>query len=207
MSTSDTAGTLNGLYRGSALPVGAIGTSASGWWGTWFLLISEAALFAYLFFSYFYFSVQPSANWVPGGRPSFLYPAIQTILVLAGCGAMWFAHRSMLANERLLAFVGTGGTWLLCSAFIAVQLLDWADKPFSFALDTYSAEYYLITGVHLAHVSVGWVMLLMVAIWTLLGYFDPVRCLPITITKLYWYFVAATWIGVFFTLTCTPYFF
>ncbi|HEY7663071.1 MAG TPA: cytochrome c oxidase subunit 3 [Xanthobacteraceae bacterium] len=199
--------TFNRAYRVKPLPMGAIGTSASGWWGACFLLISETSLFAYLFFSYFYFSIQPPANWVPGGPPSFFYPGIQTGIVLVGCATVWFANRSIQLGQWLFALLGLAATWLLCSGFIAVQFLDWFDKPFTFALDTYSSEYFLITGAHLAHVVLGWIILLMVLIWTALGYFDPVRYVPVTITALYWYFVAAIWIGVFFTLTCTPYFF
>src|SRR5690349_2281965 len=103
MSATDTVRTRNGLHRGRALPVGAIGTSASGWWGAWFLVISAASLFAYLFFSYFYYSVQPSANWVPGGPPSFLLPGIQTGLVLAGCAGAYLAQRAIGENQRFLA--------------------------------------------------------------------------------------------------------
>ena len=208
MSTIETAAPHRaGLSSGGPLPLGAIGTRASGWWGAWFLMISEASLFAYLFFSYFYFSIQPPANWVPGGPPNFLYPGIQTALVLLGCASAWYAHRSILLNERFFAALGLGATLLLCSAFIAVQFIDWFSKPFSFSLSTYSSEYYLITGTHLAHVVVGWLMLMMTLLWTMLGYFDGVRCIPIAIVKIYWYFVAIVWIGVFFTLTCTPYFF
>jgi heme/copper-type cytochrome/quinol oxidase subunit 3 len=196
-----------GLFVGRPLPMGAIGASASGWWGLWFVMISEAALFGYLFFSYFYFSVQPPANWIPGGPPSFLYPAIQTVFVLVGCASAWFAHRSIWLGQQLFAILGLLVTLLLCSGFIAVQFLDWHDKSFSFSESTYSSEYYLITGTHLAHVVLGWIMLLVVLVWTVLGYFDRVRYAPITITAVYWYFVAAIWIGVFFTLTCTPYFF
>jgi len=196
-----------GLYEGGPLPVGAIGTSASGWWAVWFVMISESALFGYLFFSYFYFSVQPPANWVPGGPPSFLYPGIQTGLVAAGCATVWFAHRSINLGQQLFAILGLLATLLLCSGFIAVQFLDWSDKSFTFSESTYSSEYYVITGAHLAHVVLGWIMLFMVLVWTALGYFDPIRHVPIAVAAVYWYFVAAIWIGVFFTLTCTPYFF
>jgi heme/copper-type cytochrome/quinol oxidase subunit 3 len=207
MSTMRTAELHESLHPGGSLPMGSIGASASGWWGAWFLMISEALLFSYELFSYYYFSIQPPANWIPGGPPSFLYPGIQTGLVLLGCASAWFAHRSILLNERLLAIVGLLVTFLLCSGFIAVQFLDWFDKPFPFSESTYSSEYYLITGTHLAHVVVGWIMLLVVLIWTTLGYFDGIRCVPITIAKIYWYFIAAIWIAIFFTLTCTPYFF
>ena len=205
MTTTNIIETRRGLYVGEPLPMGAIGTSASGWWGAWFLMISEASLFAYMFFTYFYYSVQPQANWVPGGPPSFLYPGIQTGLVLIGCLSAWFANRSIRADNRLFALIGLGVTWLIGSGFIAVQLLDWFSKPFSFSLSTYSSEYYLITGAHLAHVFIGWIMLLMVFLWTAFGYFDDIRHVPITIAGVYWYFIAVIWIGVFFTLTCTPY--
>jgi heme/copper-type cytochrome/quinol oxidase subunit 3 len=53
--------------QGRPLPVGTIGYRASGWWGAGFFILSEASLFAYWFFTYFYFAVQPMAQWVPGG--------------------------------------------------------------------------------------------------------------------------------------------
>lgn len=197
----------DGLYLGAPLPMGSIGTSASGWWGAWILMLSEATLFAYLFFTYFYFSIQPPANWIPGRPPSFLYPGIQTGLALGGCISAWFAHRSIRLGQRLLALIGLGVTILFCSGFIGVQFLDWFSKPFPFSQSTYSSIYFLITGTHLAHVVVGWLMLLMVFLWTALGYFDGVRHVPIAIAAIYWYFIAIIWIAVFFTLTCSPYFF
>src|SRR4051794_2898891 len=77
------------------LPTGSIGTSASGWWGAWFLVISDSMIFAYLFFAYFWFSIQPDAHWVPGGPPSFTYSAPQSVVVLLGCASAWYATRSI----------------------------------------------------------------------------------------------------------------
>lgn len=193
--------------RSHPLPMGSIGTSASGWWGAWFLIISEGTIFAYLFFSYFYFSVQPPANWVPGGPPSFTYSAPQSALILLGCGTAWFAHRSIALDRVLLALLGIGLTLLLGGGFIALQFLDWFSKPFTLSTGTYGGEYFLITGAHLAHVVVGWLMFLALFIWTALGYFDGVRHVPIAIGALYWYFLAVIWLAVFFVLNGTPYFF
>lgn len=195
------------LVRGRPLPVGSIGASASGWWGAWFFVISEASIFAYLFFSYFYFSIQPEANWVPGGPPSFTYSAPQTAIALVGCLTAWFADYSIKADRVLLALLGLGLTALLGAGFITLQFLDWFDKPFGLSSSTYASEYFVITGFHLAHVVVGWIMFAMLLIWTALGYFDPVRHVPITIGSLYWYFLAAIWVAVFFVINITPYFF
>lgn len=190
-----------------ALPVGSIGASASGWWGAWLLMLSETAIFAYLFFSYFYFSVQPSAHWVPGGPPPFTYTGPQTGVVLIGCVTVWFADWSMRRDRTGLCLLGLGLTWLMCSAFIALEFVDWFSKPFSLNTSTYSSIYFVISGAHLAHVVVAWFMYPVLMLWTLLGYFDRVRHVPISIGKLYWYFVTGIWIAVFFVLNCTPYFF
>jgi cytochrome c oxidase subunit III len=195
------------LVPGGPLPVGAIGTRASGWWGAWFLIISEASIFAYLFFTYFYFSVQPAAGWPPGGPPPFTYAAPQLALAVIGCISATFADRAMTRGAIGASLAGLGVTALVGAGFIALQALDWASKPFGFASDTYASVYFVITGAHLAHVVAGEIMFLVLVAWTALGYFGPVRHLPITVGMLYWYFVAALWLAVFFVINITPYFF
>jgi cytochrome c oxidase subunit III len=187
------------------LPVGSIGLRASGMWGVVLLILSETSIFAYLFFSYFYFSVQPhSGQWPPSGPPAFTYSAPQTAAALAACVTAWWANRSVMRASRLGLLLGLALTLLLSLVFIALQFLDWHSKPFGLATDPYSSFYFVIGGVHLAHVVVGVVMLTAVLAWSLLGYFGPVRHVPITVAALYWYFVAAVWLGVFFTLFISP---
>ena len=190
-----------------SLPMGSIGTSASGWWGAWFLIISDSMIFAYLFFAYFWYSIQPDAHWVPGGPPSFTYSAPQCVVVLLGCGSAWYAHRSINRNKRSATLLGLGVTVILGAIFIALQFVDWSSKPFGFASSTYSSIYFVITGTHLAHFAVGFLIFVMVLIWTMLGYFDRTRHVPIAVASLYWYFLAATWLSVFFVINVTPYFY
>lgn len=191
----------------TSLPVGSIGTSASGWWGIWFLIISDTMIFAYEFFAYFWYSIQPSANWIPAPLPSFIYSGPQTGVVLVGCATAWFAQRSINRDEYVPALLGIGATALLGAAFIALQFLSWFSKSFTFSTDTYSSIYFLITGTHLAHFVIGWIMYVVLLIWTALGYFDRTRHVPIMVGKLYWYWLAAVWLAVFFVINCTPYFF
>jgi cytochrome c oxidase subunit 3 len=192
-------------HRDQPLPVGSIGRRASGWWGAWFLIISEASIFAYLFFSYFYYSIQPQAEWVPGRHEDFTYSAPETAVMLIGCATAWWAIRAARRNERLPLLLALALTMLLAAAFIALGLADWLDKPYTFSDSAYSAIYFTTTGLHLAHVAAGWIIFLMLLIWSALGYFDAFRHAPIAIGALYWYFLAAVWLGVFFVLYITPY--
>ena len=194
-------------FEGSALPFGAIGTRASGWWGIWFLIISDSMIFAYEFFAYFWYSIQPGANWTPYGPPTFLYSGPQCGVVLLGCVSAWFAEHSIRRDRQAATLIGLGITAIFGAGFIALQFLGWFNKPFTFSSSTYSSIYFLITGTHLAHFVIGWFMFLMLFVWTALGYFDRGRHVPIMVGVLYWYWLAAAWIAVFFVVNCTPYFF
>jgi heme/copper-type cytochrome/quinol oxidase subunit 3 len=188
------------------LPMGSIGVRSSGFWGMTFLVLSEASLFAYLFFAYYYFAIQPhSGPWPPSGPPEFTYSAPQTIVVLAGCVTAWWADRSAARATLGGLLLALSATLVLALAFVALQVADWHSKPFALATDPYSSLYFVIGGVHLAHVCVGVVMIAAVLLWSALGYFGPVRHVPVTVTAFYWYFVAVLWLGVFFTLYVSPY--
>lgn len=191
-------------HRDRPLPVGSIGYMSTGWAAAIFLLISEASIFAYLFFAYFYFSVQPDYRWPPGSPPTFAYSAPQTVIVLIGAATAWWANR--LANRGAMArvIIALAITSALGAVFIALQFADWFAEPFSMSASAYGSNYFVISGFHLAHFVVGWVMFLVLLLWTWLGYFDSVRHVPIMVGALYWYFLAATWITVFFVLYCTP---
>lgn len=188
------------------LPMGSIGRRSSGFWGVVFLVLSEASLFAYLFFAYFYFAIQPhSGPWPPSGRPDLTYALPQTALVVVAAGLLWWADRAAERAAKGAVLLALGGGLALSVVFVVLQALDWHAKPFSLATDPYASLYFTIGGVHLAHVAVGIVMIAAVLLWSALGYLGPVRHVPLTVTAYYWYFVALTWLGVFFTLYISPY--
>jgi heme/copper-type cytochrome/quinol oxidase subunit 3 len=188
------------------LPVGAMDTRASGWWAMIFTVFTEASLFAYLLFSYFYLAVQPHApgTFPEGGPPPLGIAAINTAILLASSVAVGWAQFSIEHNKkwRLVAGLGTGA--LLGAIFLAIQWYEWGDMPFGLSSTPYSSLYFVITGFHMAHVMVGVLMLLALTFWSALGYFNSRRFAHIHIGALYWHFVDAVWIAVFFTFYVTP---
>jgi heme/copper-type cytochrome/quinol oxidase subunit 3 len=188
------------------LQVGSVGLRSSGFWGVVFLVISEASLFAYLFFAYYYFAVQPHpGSWPPSGPPSFTYSAPETAVLIVSSATIWWADRSATFGRRSGVLLGLGLTFLLGVAFVGLQLAEWYDKPYSFATDSYSSLTFLIEGTHLAHEVIGVIMVAAVTVWSALGYFGPLRHAPITVTSFYWYFVTVIWLALFFTIYVTPY--
>ncbi|HEX4292652.1 MAG TPA: cytochrome c oxidase subunit 3 [Rhizomicrobium sp.] len=191
----------------SALPVGAIDTRASGWWAMIFVVFTESALFAYLLFSYFYLAVQPHApgTFPEGGLPELTLAIPNTAVLLLSSAAVGWAQFNIERDDNRRLCAGLLVAAVLGMVFLVVQYFEWAAKPFALASSTYSSLYFVVTGFHMAHVVVGVLMLWALFAWSAMGYFNRVRYAHIHIGALYWHFVDAVWIAVFFTFYVTPY--
>ena len=189
-----------------ALPVGAIDTRASGWWAMIFMVFTEAALFGYLLFSYYYLAVQPHAagSFPQGGTPSLTLALPNTIILLLSSAAVACAQFNIQRDNNRRLIAGLAFAVVLGVVFLVVQIFEWAAKPFTLSSTSYSSLYYIVTGFHMAHVVLGVAMLAALLLWSVLGYFNRVRYAPIHIGALYWHFVDAVWIAVFFTFYITP---
>jgi len=189
-----------------ALPVGALDTRASGWWAMIFTVFTEASLFAYLLFSYFYLAVQPHppGTFPEGGAPALGIAAVNTAILLVSSVAVGWAQLGIEHNKRWRLVAGLGIGAMLGLIFLVIQGFEWADKPFGLSSTPYSSLYFVVTGFHMAHVVVGVLMLLALTFWSWRGLFNSRRFAHIHIGALYWHFVDAVWIAVFFTFYVTP---
>jgi cytochrome c oxidase subunit 3 len=188
------------------LPVGAIDTRASGWWAMIFVVFTEASLFAYLLFSYFYLAVQPHlpGTFPQGGAPSLALALPNTAILLLSSVAVGWAQFNIERDDNRRLCWGLGIGAVLGMIFLVVQYFEWAQKPFALASSSYSSLYFTVTGFHMAHVVVGVIMLWMLFAWSAMGYFNRVRYAHVHIGALYWHFVDAVWLAVFFTFYITP---
>jgi heme/copper-type cytochrome/quinol oxidase subunit 3 len=188
------------------LPVGALDTRASGWWAMIFTVFTEGSLFAYLLFSYYYLAVQPHAAgaFPEGGPPPLLIAGINTAILLTSSVAVGWAQLGIEHNNKWRLVTGLGLGAVLGMIFLGIQWMEWGDRPFGLTSTPYSSLYYVITGFHMAHVMVGVLMLLALTFWSWQGLFNSRRFAHIHIGALYWHFVDAVWIAVFFTFYVTP---
>jgi cytochrome c oxidase subunit 3 len=193
------------LYRGEALPVGSKGRLSSGWWGMLTLVATEAALFAYLLFSYFYVAAQTIGAWPPGEPPKVYLAIAGTVLLMLGSVTMWWGENGIRAGKQSQLLIGLAASVLLGVAFTVLEGIEWSRKDFTPASHAYGSLYFTITGFHLTHVLVGVVMLVMLFAWTLVGYFGARRHSTVAIAVIYWHFVTAVWVAVFLTFYVTPY--
>lgn len=186
------------------LPVGATGRRGVGWAGALSLIATEAALFGYLLFTYYYSVSQNGPSWLPTTDPSFKLAGPNTIVLLLSSVAVWWGERGIRRGARLRAAAGLAIGVVLGAAFAVVQVLEWKSKPYTLGSSGYASLYFTITGFHMAHVLGGLVALSAVLAWTLLGYFDARRHAPYLIGAAYWHFVDAVWLAVFATFYLAP---
>ena len=187
-----------------ALPVGSPGRKSSGWLGMMTLIVTEASLFLYLLFSYFYFAIWSEGGFLPKDLPKFNLSGPDTVILLLSSVAVWWGEKGARVGCRRQLSLGLVGGIVLGAIFVGVQLLEWAGKPYRINTSAYGSLYFTITGFHLAHVVVGMAGLVVLLVWSLLGYFDAQRHAPVAIGAVYWHFVDAVWLAVFFTIYVSP---
>jgi heme/copper-type cytochrome/quinol oxidase subunit 3 len=189
------------------LPVGGEETVSTAWWGMACLIATEAILFVYLIFSYAYLGSQQSGPWPPSGPPSLKLALPNTVILLASSFLLGFGLRNFRRNrDRWRLALVLAGTIVLGSIFVTIQGFEWAAKPLTLTTNAYSSAYFVLTGVHMAHVVVGLLMLLVLLIWTLQGRFGGAHHEHLPLGALYWHFVDVVWIAVFTTAYLVPQF-
>jgi heme/copper-type cytochrome/quinol oxidase subunit 3 len=190
--------------RTGALPIGAIGRKAFGWWGMLTIIMTEGALFGYLLFSYYYFAVQYGREFLPDQLPEFKLSLPNTIILLLSSVSVWWGERAIRQNSTARTAIALGISLVLGVVFMTIQGFEWLEKPFTLASSTYGSLYFTITGFHVAHVFAGTIMLAVLLVWVLLGNFDSRRHAAISVGSLYWHFVDIVWLTLFFTFYITP---
>lgn len=177
---------------------------SSGWWGMLFVIAAEAAVFAYLLFSYYYMAIEIHSTW-PTHPPSLKLALPNTIILLASSVAIWWGERQFKQGRRAEAFLGMSLAAFLGLLFLGIQLLEWHNKTFTVSSDPYGSLYFTITGFHMAHVVAGLLMIVALISWMAAGLLSDRRRIALSIGALYWHFVDAVWLTVFFTFYITPY--
>jgi cytochrome c oxidase subunit III len=187
------------------LPVGPIRRHGIGWWGAGTLITSEAALFAYLLFAYYYLGATNPSGWLLEPAPALKLALPNTLLLLASSGVAWVGERGVLSMRRGQALAGFGLAFLMGLAFVCVQWFEWRAKTYGLGASSYASLYFVTTGFHMAHVVIGLLVLGALFGWTALDYFSPRRRLVVSAGVLYWHFVDVVWLFVFTTYYLTPY--
>jgi cytochrome c oxidase subunit 3 len=128
-------------------------------------------------------------------------PAINTALLLTSGVTITFAHWALIRNDRAKLIVWLGLTILLGVIFLCVQAYEYghAYKELNLKLTTgvYGSTFFMLTGFHGFHVTVGAIMLTVIWFRCLKGHFRPENHFGFEGVAWYWHFVDVVWLGLF----------
>lgn len=187
------------------VPIGATGRTGIGYWGFLTFLVSEAALFGYLFFSYAYIAVQLDPTMAAAARLSFTYAAPMTIVVILSSITLTWGEIGIKQNRKGQLMIALIIALILSIAFVVLEGVEWTSLHFSPTSSALGSAYFVTTGVHLAHFIVGIVATVFLLVWALLGYFDADRNAHVIVLFDYWHFVHAVWGVIFVAIYILPY--
>ena len=186
------------------LPINPARRSNPGWWVMVLVIITEAMLFVYLLFAYAYLGSMTGAPFPTGGPLKLDLVLPNTIILLVSSGTMLWGERGIRSGNQTRLRVGMLITLILGIVFLTIQGIEYSHKKFALQTDAYSGLFFTITGLHGTHVFVGLLMNVVVQIWAWRGWFTADRHLAVTNVAMYWHFVDAVWLVVFFTVYITP---
>jgi cytochrome c oxidase subunit 3 len=184
----------------------------AGKFGIWVFLASEVLFFGALILTYTVARLSHLDGFAAAGRETDIwFGTINTAILLTSSLTMAMAAQASNASTDfrrlivgcLLATAAFGIAFLILKGFEYREDLDKHLFPGPhFALpqsgaDLFFALYWLVTGVHAVHLTIGIVMVLRLA---LLGHFNRVPLAEnpeIEITALYWHLVDVVWIFLY----------
>jgi cytochrome c oxidase subunit 3 len=189
-------------------------------WGMVWFIFSEVMFFAAFFGALFYvrwFGVPMlgeaaqlwpgyRAEWPtagPGIQEAFTpmaawgIPALNTLILLSSGATVTWAHWGLKQARRRQAALGLAATILLGALFLALQVHEYMSAMFTLRTGIYGATFYMLTGFHGVHVTLGAVMLTTILLRVVAGHFTPSRHFAFEAVSWYWHFVDVVWLLLF----------
>ena len=167
------------------------------------IIMTELLLFGGAFGMYFAIREQ-FAIWPPPGTPildDFVARVLTLILISSSILVEWAIWQ--LKQGKMKAFkVGLIGTTILGSLFPILQFgVEWPhlllNNILTPATNFFGATFYLLTGIHGAHVLVGVIAYCYTDVRAMMGQYSPKNHGFVEATSTYWHFVHIIWLFLF----------
>jgi cytochrome c oxidase subunit III len=195
-------------------------------WGMSWFIFSEVMFFAAFFGALFYMRVL-SVPWLgdlehkliwpefnpawPAAGPGLTdvftpmaawgIPALNTLLLLSSGVTVTWAHWGLLRNNRRQLIWGLVFTIALGLTFLGFQIYEYghaySDLNLKLTTGAYGATFFMLTGFHGFHVTIGCIMLTTILGRCLAGHFRSDHHFGFEGVAWYWHFVDVVWLLLF----------
>ena len=133
--------------------------------------------------------------------PAFSLPAVNTAILLSSSVTVTIAHHALREGHRGTVKLFLALTFILGFLFVGLQASEYheAYTELGLRLSTgiYGSTFFMLTGFHGLHVTIGAIMLTIIWLRVLSGHFTPKRHFAFEAVAWYWHFVDVVWLGLF----------
>ena len=197
-------------------------------WGKpmmWIFLLSDTFIFGSFLISHMTVRMSTTVPWpnpsevfsltMFGQNVPLLLIAIMTFILISSSGTMALAVNYGYRRDRRMTFILLLLTAALGATFVGMQAFEWSKliaegvRPWTnpWGAAQFGSSFFMITGFHGTHVTIGVIFLVIVALKVLRGDLDHQRPGFLTgrrgnyeiveIMGLYWHFVDLVWVFIF----------
>ena len=124
-------------------------------------------------------------------------PAINTLILLVSGATLTWAHWGLLKNNRKQLTLGLIFTVALGVIFLFLQAYEYTEAEFTIKTGIYGATFFMLTGFHGLHVTMGAIMLTVILFRVMAGHFTAEDHFGFEGVAWYWHFVDVVWLLLF----------
>jgi cytochrome c oxidase subunit 3 len=128
-------------------------------------------------------------------------PALNTLILLTSGLTVTIAHWGLLKHKRMQTLIAQGLTALLGICFLLMQVHEYSiaymEKGLTLGSGIYGTTFFMLTGFHALHVTLGTIMLIVIFFRILRHHFDQHGLFGFEAVSWYWHFVDVVWLFLF----------
>ena len=128
-------------------------------------------------------------------------PAINTLILLTSGATLTWAHWGLMANKKNQLVLGLAMTVALGVVFLMLQVHEYhtaySELGLTLKSGVYGATFFMLTGFHGFHVTLGTIMLIVMLVRSMRDHFKPENHFAFSAVAWYWHFVDVVWLILF----------
>jgi heme/copper-type cytochrome/quinol oxidase subunit 3 len=168
--------------------------------GMWAFLGSECLFFGSLISTYLLYRGRSQVGPFPEDVYDIPFTSVSSFVLLMSSLTMVLALHALQREDQRRSRVWLLATALLGMTFLGGQVYEFTvfvREGVTITRNLFGSSFFVLTGFHGAHVTVGVLMLLTLFGQSLVGRLPPSRAERVELVGLYWHFVDIVWIVIF----------
>ena len=173
----------------------------------WTFIASECMLFGTLISSYIAYYAKSRSGPAPGEIFDIPYTSVSAFVLLFSSLTMVLALAGAHAGDQRQLRIWLVATAVLGMIFLGGQYYEFTTfyhEGLWLPTNLFGSTFFVLTGFHGAHVTVGAIWLLSLWLYSLRRGIPPQKSLIVEIAGLYWHFVDVVWIVIFTVVYLIP---